>query len=71
MMADGAISTAFERAALNVIDRRDQYIAAVEEATWSLARAIIGEAVLPCGRAVRADEMLRYLRQRMEVTNGM
>lgn len=62
-------TTAFEAAALRVAERREQRIAALEAATWALARAMIGEAVLPCGRAVPAEEMLAYLRQRAEAAN--
>lgn len=51
---------------LAAIDRRNQRIAALEAQTWALARTMIGEAVLPCGRAVPAETMLAYLRQRTE-----
>lgn len=63
-------TTPSERQYLDAIDRRDQRIAALEAQTWALARAMIGEAVLPCGRAVPAETMLAHLRQRAEAVNG-
>ena len=63
-------TTLTERQYLDAIDRRDQRILALEEATWALARTMIGEAVLPCGRAVMAEVMLAHLRERAEATRA-
>lgn len=55
-----------ERQYLDAIERRDRRIRALEEATTALARTMLGKAVLPDGRAVPAEEMLSYLRQKVE-----